>query len=180
MWSLRRNNTLTKIFQLTSPKISKIFFDIFNKGILTVKKIWLRYWIFRWIFGRSENLFVWTFLWYDSFTTPENNKQHRHHIRTTTNKKHTNHHTNFSKPMAKVARVPHGSPPPRSPPRKRGANDDGKKMTKRKKKNCSDATEGDKATGDNIDKQANSDDGGNTTKKTQARREAMLTTTKPR
>jgi hypothetical protein len=53
-------------------------------------------------------------------------------------------------------------------------------MTKRKKKNCSDATEGDKATGDNIDKQANSDDGGNTTKKTQARREAMLTTTKPR
>ena len=67
--------------------------------------------------------------------------------------------------MAKVARVPHGSPPPRSPPRKRGANDDGEKTTKRKKKNCSDATEGDKATGDNIDKQANSDDGGNTTKK---------------
>lgn len=64
--------------------------------------------------------------------------------------------------MAKVARVTHGSPPPRSPPRKRGANDDGEKTTKRKKKTRSDTTEGDEATGDNIDKQANSDGGGNT------------------
>jgi hypothetical protein len=83
------------------------------------------------------------------------------HITTTTNKTHANHHKHCNQ-MANVARVPCGSPPPKSqkrgandddrntargsPPRKsqkRGANDDGENTAKRKKKKRSSAPEGD-------------------------------------